>query len=153
MKRVHKLKNIVVMKLFYFIFFLVFVNSCFSQNGVSNTDIKQCEYYYDSTLEMDIYRTVDKFPEFPGVEHTFYKYIVKNWDIPENEADFHRRFLCVFVITSKGKVINVTINGKEYDEYTITELSLHNLINSMPDWKPAKCNEKDVNFLYRFPIK
>jgi len=141
------------MKLFYIIFFLVIVNSCFSQNEISNTDIKQCEYYYDSTLDMDIYRTLDKWPEFPGGESEMFKFIAKNWNIPRDENRIQTSYVFEFIITQEGEIINIIIDNKKPNVYTSAEKNLAELLKKMPIWKPGKCNGKNVNSFYRSRIR
>lgn len=97
-----------------------------------------------------VYNTagIDVKPEFPGGTYEFYKFISKNYQMP-NIDKFSGKVYVTFVIEIDGSLTDIKVlkdigygTGKE--AIRVLELS--------PKWKPAEQNGQKVRCLYSIPI-
>jgi periplasmic protein TonB len=97
-----------------------------------------------------IYNTagIEIKPDFPGGIDKFYKYIAKNYVVPE-ESGLKGRVFVTFVVEKDGSLTDIKVvrdigfgTGKE---------AIRVLKNS-PKWVPGEQNGKKVRVLYSLPI-
>jgi hypothetical protein len=49
-------------------------------------------------------------------------------------------------------VYSIKIINKLEEDYSSIEKDVIKVLEKMPKWKPAKCNNKNIAFLYKLPI-
>ncbi|MCA6422271.1 MAG: energy transducer TonB [Flavobacterium sp.] len=105
-----------------------------------------------SVVEEDntIYNTagIEVKPDFPGGLDKFYKFIGKNFQVPEEEGLKGRVFV-TFVVEKDGSLTDIKVirdigygTGKEAIR----------VLKSCPRWNPGEQNGKKVRVLYSLPI-
>lgn len=105
-----------------------------------------------SVKEDEIFNFVEQLPEFPDGPAAMQKFINDNIHYPE-EARIQKiegTVVIQFVVTKEGKITKATVvRGIGYgcDEEAIR------VIQSMPDWKPGKHNNKEVPVNFVLPVK
>lgn len=129
-------------------------DSCIFQSPI-HTQEEICKIEFDSTLNCDVVY----FPEieaiFPGGFQKMNDFITKNIKyIDPNKflelSGKNNPTIVSFIIEKDGKLSHAHIRQtvtKEMDEAVLE------LIYNMPNWIPARCNEKNVPSLYYIPIK
>lgn len=93
--------------------------------------------------------SVDVKPEFPGGNAEFYKFIAKNYILPEIEGGMRGRVDATFVIEKDGTISNIKIikdMGFGTGEEAIR------VIQKSPKWKPAEQNGRKVRAMFHIPI-
>lgn len=126
------------------IFFILSAAFCFSQTQtLTVTNEKQNE----------IYTIVEEQAEFPGGVGEMGKFIMKNLHYPTvaREAGISGKSFVKFVINEKGEINNVEVFKKvngcpECDEEVVR------VVKSMPNWKPARINNKPVKCYFNLPM-
>lgn len=93
-------------------------------------------------------KEVDIKPEYPGGVEAFYKLIVKNFKMPEEEG-LRGKIITTFVIEKDGSITNIKVLqdvgfGSGAEVLKVLMLS--------EKWIPAKLNDISVRVLYQFPI-
>lgn len=105
-----------------------------------------------SVVEEDntIYNTagIEVKPDFPGGLEKFYKYVGKNFQVPEEEGLKGKVFV-TFVVEKDGSLTDIKVlrdigygTGKEAIR----------VLKSCPRWNPGEQNGKKVRVLYSLPI-
>lgn len=98
----------------------------------------------------NIYNTagIEVKPEFPGGIDKFYKYIGRNYRVP-NEDGLKGRVFVTFVVEKDGSLTDIKVlrdigygTGKEAIR----------VLNKCPKWNPGIQNGKPVRVLYSLPI-
>lgn len=98
----------------------------------------------------NIYNTagIEVKPDFPGGMEKFYKYISKNYQVPEEEGLKGKVFVS-FVVEKDGSLTDIKVirdigygTGKEAIR----------VLKSCPKWNPGEQNGKKVRVLYSLPI-
>jgi len=102
--------------------------------------------------EKEVYRMVNKMPEYPGGEIEMYKFIAANLHYPQTAVidNIEGVVYVEFVITDEGEVSSIRINRglrKDLDEAVIE------VISKMPKWKPGMQDEKKVSVKYLIPVR
>jgi antitoxin component YwqK of YwqJK toxin-antitoxin module len=95
-----------------------------------------------------IYREVETKTEFEGGMNEFYKYVMRNFHMPEIEGLKGKLFVA-FTIQTDGSLDDITIirsMGSAVDQEAYRMLSIS------PDWKPAKNRGINVPIKYTLPI-
>jgi hypothetical protein len=114
-----------------------------------------CKIEFDTTLNFDVVY----FPEieaiFPGGFHKMRDFITKNikYIDPNKYIELsgkNNATIVSFIIEKDGKLSHVHIKQSVTQEMDDVVLAL---VYKMPDWEPARCNEKNVPSLYYLPIK
>jgi len=111
---------------------------------------KEITENYSNNNILDYY-IIEEKPEFKGGEQAMMNWISKNTKYPviAKEAGISGRVLLGFVIDTNGKTTDIKIL-KGVDP------SLNNeairVVSSMPAWKPAKHNGKNVRVNFQIPI-
>lgn len=92
---------------------------------------------------------LETMPEFPGGNAMFYKYVSKNFKMPQ-EKDFKGgKVIVTFVIEKDGSVTDIKVirhPGFATDKETVR------ILKSSPKWKPGVQNGKNVRAQYTLPI-
>lgn len=97
-----------------------------------------------------IYNTagIEVKPDFPGGIEKFYKFIAKNYQVPEEEGLKGKVFVS-FVVEKDGSLTDIKVirdigygTGKEAIR----------VLKSCPKWNPGEQNGKKVRVLYSLPI-
>jgi Gram-negative bacterial TonB protein C-terminal len=115
------------------IFFFFFANS-FAQVGDKKI------YKYES---------VEIKPQFPGGIVEFMRFVIKNYQVPEDDEGNAGTVLVSIDINNTGDVNNITIikdvgnAGKE----------IKRVLSKCPKWTPGRQNFENVAVVYEFPIK
>ncbi len=105
-----------------------------------------------SVKEDEIFNFVEQMPEFPDGPAAMQIFIRDNLRYPE-EARLKKiegTVVVQFLITMEGKLTKVNVTrgiGYGCDEEAIR------VIQSMPDWKPGKHNNKEVPVNFILPVK
>jgi protein TonB len=98
----------------------------------------------------NIYNTagIEVKPDFPGGIDKFYKYVGKNYQVPEEEGLKGKVFVS-FVVEKDGSLTDIKVirdigygTGKEAIR----------VLKSCPKWNPGEQNGKKVRVLYSLPI-
>ncbi|MBK8599457.1 MAG: energy transducer TonB [Flavobacterium sp.] len=98
----------------------------------------------------NIYNTagIELKPDFPGGMEKFYKYVGKNYQVPEEEGLKGKVFVS-FVVEKDGSLTDIKVirdigygTGKEAIR----------VLKSCPKWNPGEQNGKKVRVLYSLPI-
>ena len=95
-----------------------------------------------------IYHDEETKPEYPGGVEEFYKFIGKNFKVPQIEGLSGKVFLA-FIIEKNGEVDNIKIiksMGNEVDQ------EAYRVLSESPAWKPGKLRGIPVRVLYSIPI-
>lgn len=97
-----------------------------------------------------IYTSVQVLPEFPGGVAAFYKYVQKNYRVPEVDDDVSGNVIVNFVVERDGSLTDIKVvrdlgygTGKEAIR----------MLKSATKWKPGIQNGKSVRVSYNLPIK
>jgi protein TonB len=97
-----------------------------------------------------IYNTagIEVKPDFPGGMEKFYKFVGKNYQVPEEEGLKGKVFVS-FVVEKDGSLTDIKVirdigygTGKEAIR----------VLKSCPRWNPGEQNGKKVRVLYSLPI-
>lgn len=98
----------------------------------------------------NIYNTagIEVKPDFPGGIDKFYKFVAKNYQVPEEEGLKGKVFVS-FVVEKDGSLTDIKVirdigygTGKEAIR----------VLKSCPKWNPGEQNGKKVRVLYSLPI-
>jgi protein TonB len=98
----------------------------------------------------NIYNTagIEVKPDFPGGLEKFYKFIGKNFQVPEEEG-LKGKIFVTFVVEKDGSLTDIKVlrdigygTGKEAIR----------VLKSCPKWNPGEQNGKKVRVLYSLPI-
>ncbi len=133
------------MRMFSSLFILTFMtwNNSFSQESISS-----CHYELDTTTQTKVYFIADSEPSFPGGMEELKKFITYNLEYPSC-GDFEGKVYAEFIVNENGEIRNVQIKkglAKEIDQAVI------DLINKMPQWIPAKCQNENVSHRMILPF-
>jgi hypothetical protein len=123
-----------------------------SNNENQNSD----NYGYDNKPQDDdnadntIYSTanIEVKPDFPGGIGNFYKYVGKNFQVPEEEGLKGKVFV-TFVVEKDGSLTDIKVI-KDIGYGTGSEAI--RVLESCPRWIPAEQNGKKVRVQYSLPI-
>ncbi|MBM6500063.1 energy transducer TonB [Flavobacterium macrobrachii] len=109
---------------------------------------------FGQTKENNLVYNIDAVeikPEFPGGNQKFYKYIAKNFNIPEEVTEKKEKQVIhvTFIIEKDGKLTDIkVIRDIGYG----TKEKVEELLKNSPNWKPAELNGEKVRCHYFFPI-
>jgi len=101
-------------------------------------------------VDNEIYNSagIEVKPDFPGGIEKFYKYIGKNFQVPEEEG-LKGKIYVTFVVEKDGSLTDIKVlrdigygTGKEAIR----------VLKSCPKWTPGEQNGKKVRVLYSLPI-
>jgi protein TonB len=91
---------------------------------------------------------VDVKPEYPDGVEAFYKFIAKNFKVPEEEG-LNGKIITTFVIETDGSISDIKVlqdigYGSGAEVVKVLAMS--------KKWIPARLNDVLVRVLYQFPI-
>jgi TonB family protein len=123
-------------------FFFAFPILAFAQSD-TNQNLKK---------DTSDFKIVEVLPIFPGGDKAMFRYISKNLKYPKEakENRIHGDVTVSFIVSMEGKIKDVTIEkglGYGCDEEALR------VIKNMPNWTPGKQNNRDVDVLYKLPIR
>jgi protein TonB len=103
-----------------------------------------------SQLQEKIYQIddVDGKPEYPGGIEAFYKFIAKNFKVPEEEG-LNGKIITTFVIEIDGSLSGIKVLQ---DIGFGTDKEVFRVLTISKKWMPAKLNNIPVRVLYQFPL-
>ncbi|AUD03293.1 M56 family metallopeptidase [Spirosoma pollinicola] len=122
-----------------------------SEQDQTITTLAQSSARKTAKVDGEVFTVVEQQPEFPGGMKALGAYMEKNLKYPEaaQKANIGGRVFVRFIVTKTGEITNVELlKGIGYgaDEEAIR------VVNSMPNWTPAKQNGQLVNVQYNLPI-
>lgn len=99
----------------------------------------------------EVYRSVDKMPQFPGGEKALLEYVATNLKYPDAELkeDKQGRVVVSFVVEADGKVGEVKILRGLSEGFNAEAIRV---VKSLPDFIPGQNNGKNVAVWYNLPI-
>lgn len=93
-------------------------------------------------------KEVDIKPEYPGGVEAFYKFIAKNFKVPEEEG-LNGKIITTFVIEIDGSITDIIVLQ---DIGYGSGAEVLKVLSMSKKWIPAKLNDIPVRVLYQFPI-
>ena len=94
------------------------------------------------------FKEVDIKPEYPGGVEAFYKFIAKNFKVPEEEG-LNGKIITTFVIEIDGSITDIIVLQ---DIGYGSGAEVLKVLSMSKKWIPAKLNDIPVRVLYQFPI-
>lgn len=129
--------------------FLLFTLCWMAGNRLSaNGPETGCLYYYNRSLQKNVYTTWEIEPGFPGGASAYVHFLNKNLRITQDTVDDVTSLpmpRMKFIVDIDGQIINPCIQGKN-DTTLLNSLEKAALefIKKMPKWIPARCAGKVV---------
>lgn len=137
---------------------MIIFNSLLGQN-YTQKELK-CEFFYDTTLQKDVYQTVEIFPSYDegGIEN-FAKKIIqeikkKEIVISQEEALWNSRIIVSFIVNERGYLGNIQIDRKKEEDYSNIDKEVLKIVDKLKckKWSPGICNNQKVSTLVYIPI-
>lgn len=94
------------------------------------------------------FKEVDIKPEYPDGVEAFYKFIAKNFKVPEEEG-LNGKIISTFVIEIDGSITDIKVLQ---DIGYGSGAEVLKVLSMSKKWIPAKLNDIPVRVLYQFPI-
>ena len=140
MKLINQLIRI-IMKHFLIIFFILTSISSFGQIPIEN---------FNDCGEKSFFATAQEKPQFDNSGQNVYDYLNQQFSEAKLFENVSGKVLIGILVFDNGKTCcksfgNMT--GKEINSKKVKEI-----IDEMPDWKPAVQNGEPVNFLYNLML-
>ncbi len=127
-----------------------------AKNGVilvktKTEEFETFKFMPDTTTSISDSSKIQTKPEFPGGEDELFKFLRNKIRYPviALEKGIQGKVVIQFIITSSGKIENITIS-KSVNHYL--DLEAMRLIKLLPDWTPGKISGKPVNVRYTLPV-
>ncbi len=130
-------------KLISIIITFTMFNFIFGQDSIHT-----CIFEIDTLTNTHLYLKVDTEPSYPGGRVEMMKFIQKNLAYLANDC-YSGRIFVSFIVEVSGKISTLKIVksiNKEIDQTAI------DVINKMPDWIPATCQNKNVRSTVILPF-
>lgn len=89
-------------------------------------------------------------PEFPGGINAFYKYVHKNFQVPETDRDIDVKVIVSFVIEKDGSLTDIQVVRDP--GFGLKAEALRVLKSLKIKWRPGVQNGKNVRVRYSLPI-
>lgn len=142
------------MRIIFFSTIIIFLlaQSCVSKKNVEINDKEYCKHYFDTIVNMDVYKFVDSPPYFEKGNADVLKYFNEHYNTFDSLSN-QLTYLLEFVVDIDGSIIGGRIRNKSRNQYSGSEMEVINIFESMPKWVPGKCKENNVPVLVNFPIK
>ncbi|MFB6318257.1 TonB family protein [Saccharicrinis sp. FJH54] len=99
----------------------------------------------------DVFRVVEKMPQFPGGNAAMIKYLQKNIHYPDiaTKNGIQGSVYVDFIVDKKGKITDVRV--KRGVDPSLDKEAVR-VVESMPDWIPGTQRGEKVNVVYTLPI-
>jgi protein TonB len=115
------------------------------------TEIEYIEEEEEVIEEQEIFKIVEKMPEFPGGEEELFKYLGKNIKYPAmaRDAGISGRVFVTFVVEKNGDIKDCKVLrgiGGGCDEEALR------VVKKMPNWKAGQQRGKPVRVQFNLPI-
>jgi len=123
------------MKKYYLLLILMIASNTYSQV------IEDSDKVFNST-------EVDKKPDFKGGMETFFKFIAKNFRVPEEEG-LKGKIIVEFIIEKDGSISKFHVN-QDIGYGTAEEIA--RVFTKCPNWLPGTKDGKAVRTLFNLPI-
>ena len=94
------------------------------------------------------FKEVDVKPEYPDGVEAFYKFIAKNFKVPEEEG-LNGKIITTFVIEIDGSITDIKVLQ---DIGYGSGAEVLKVLTMSKKWIPAKLKDIPVRVLYQFPI-
>ena len=107
--------------------------------------------YAQNQRESEIFTEVEKFPEFPGGNQAFMKYLVESikYPVKAQENNEQGRVITNFVVEKDGSISNIkVIRGVT----AALDAEAVRLLNSMPNWQSGEHQGKPARVRFTLPI-
>ncbi|KQM78834.1 hypothetical protein ASE74_12810 [Pedobacter sp. Leaf216] len=131
------------------LFILCLLTFSFAKDNQVFAQQTSCKGYYNKQLKLFVYSQVDKMPEYPGGIAKFYKFL-SNYSLNGVDNDrLQSTVFPTFIIDASGHVKNVGIYDKTPENYTQLDRNVIKLLETCPNWEPAKCDNKNVAMNFR----
>jgi protein TonB len=103
--------------------------------------------------EPEVFEYVEEFAEFPGGPAALKKYLAENIIYPPTavELGVQGTVFVRFIVSERGNISNVRVTKGIPDCDECSEEAIR-VFKSMPDWKPAKNNGKNVNSYFNSKV-
>lgn len=103
--------------------------------------------------EPEVFEYVEEFAEFPGGPAALKKYLAENIIYPPTavELGVQGTVFVRFIVSERGNISNVRVTKGIPDCDECSEEAIR-VFRSMPDWKPAKNNGKNVNSYFNSKV-
>jgi periplasmic protein TonB len=109
--------------------------------------------FFDGTYEgnLPIYYQVDSLPQFPGGNVAMIRYIVNNIKYPEQAIKNNITGIVYiqFCIKNDGSLFKFEV---QKSVNPLLDAEAMRVVKSMPNWKPGKLKNKNVNVRFSLPI-
>ncbi len=141
-------------KLFFLVMFLMLSISLSAQENIV-IEIEEDSLQTKEKIEGDyvnVYRVVEKMPEFQGGIEALRAFITENTNYPKklNECDIEGTVYVKFVVNKYGKVEQAQI-ARGVDP--LLDAEALRIVNALPDFIPGTQGGKPVNVWYSVPIR
>ncbi|MCT4637830.1 MAG: hypothetical protein N4A72_08980 [Bacteroidales bacterium] len=130
------------MKNFLITLFLLIGAKSFAQVSIENFNDCKVETFY---------AVADDRPEFDNSGQDIYDYLNQKFSDTKLLKGIDGSISIGILIFNNGKTCCKSIANMTESE--IDSEAIRKIINEMPDWSPAKSNEKAVTFLYTLSLK
>ena len=107
--------------------------------------------YAQNQRESEIFTEVEKYPEFPGGNQAFMKYLVESikYPVKAQENNEQGRVITNFVVEKDGSISNIkVIRGVT----AALDAEAVRLLNSMPNWQSGEHQGKPARVRFTLPI-
>ena len=120
--------------------------------AAASSDQKADKAPKSETKYKEVFIVVESMPEFPGGKEALMKFIQTNIKYPAEaqKAKAYGSVIVTFVVNSNGKVERTKVVRSVYPALDAEALRL---VNSMPDWQPARQRGVAVDVAYTLPIE
>jgi len=120
-----------------------------------------CRYYYDNTLQKNVYQTVEIFPSYDKegmnnfVEKIIQEIKKKKIVISQEEALWNNPIIITFIVNEKGHLENIQIDRRKEEDYSNMDKEVLKIIEKLrcKKWNPGICNNQKVSTLVYIPIR
>ena len=144
------------MKTFLVLIFIGFIQLISAQqavpvghNDINNPlDIQKLPEPSAENDDIKVFKSPEIKSEFPGGQGAFFKFVSKNFVIPENAGESVKVFV-TFIIEKDGSLSDIKVLR---DTGYGTGKEALRVLKTSPKWKPAMNNGKFVRSEYMFPI-
>lgn len=134
----------VLNKFSLFIVIMVSIFSCTPLKNVQSSNLVQ----YDTLTNRNVYTFVENMPQYKGGTRAFMNEFGKrfHYEFKEHE-DIQSKLRVQFVIDRKGALIGARIIDKKNAELSNFEKEGLKTIMAMPNWKPGKQHNENVDVI------
>jgi protein TonB len=117
-------------------------------NSIAQTDTNR----HAETQEDELFVITEEKPVFPGGDAALYQFLQDNLRYPEDarKEKVEGRVIVEFIVEKDGSLTNIKII-REHPHQSFNDEAIR-IIESMPQWKPAKQRGTAVRFKYIQPI-